>query len=120
MQANDRVFLDESARRVFWCVRDLSRWRELFGTGAPAWCWERVEAIALELDDAGRREPPPAAALEGMLTAVEDEISNAVAELAASGDVPIPYSVVPLEPLPAPRALRPALSVLRGGARANG
>lgn len=103
-----RLFLDEARRRVLALLEDLHWFGTQHGRRPPPWCWERLAAIADQVgaDDA------PSSVLEDTITTVEKEIHNALAELDL--DRPIAYTVV-AEPLPAPRPLRPFLTVLRGG-----
>lgn len=102
-----RLFLDEARRRVLSLLEDLRWFGQRHGRRPPAWCWERVAALA----DLVGNDDVPSSVLADTLAAVEAEQRNALAELDI--DRPIAYSVV--EPLPAPKRLRPVLTVLRGG-----
>lgn len=102
-----RLFLDEARRRVVALLEDLHWFGRCHGQRPPPWCWERLAAMA----DMVGADDSPSAVLADTLAAVEAEIRNALVELDV--DRPIAYAVV--EPLPAPKPLRPILTVLRGG-----
>lgn len=111
-----RIFLDEARRRVLSLLQDLHDWTQRHLRPPPPWTFERVAALADQVVANDVTTSELADTLEG----VESEISNALVELAAvlEVDQPIPFNVTrpsPLEPLPAPRALRPFLLVIRGG-----
>lgn len=102
-----RLFLDETRRRVVALLEELYFFGRRHGQHPPAWCWERVAAVA----DLVGADDVPSSVLSDTLGAIEGEIRNALAEL----DVDRPISYVVVEPLPAPRPLRPILTLLRGG-----
>jgi hypothetical protein len=102
-----RLFLDEARRRVLSLLEDLHWFGQQHGQESPPWCVERLTAIAHQIQS----DDVPSAVLADTIAAVELEIRNALVELDA--DRPIAYVVV--EPLPAPKSLRPVLTVLRGG-----
>ena len=116
--AGRRVFLEEARRRVLALLEDLHWFTQRHQRRPPAWTFERLAALADQVggDDATTGD------LAESIGVVESEIRNALAEMSALLDVdrPIPYVVTqstttPMEPIPAPRPLRPFLTVLRGG-----
>lgn len=111
-----RLFLEESRRRVLALLEDLHWFARQHNRRPPGWTFERLAALAEQVaaDDATTAD------LSDSLGAVEAEIRNALAEFSTmlTIDEPIPYVVTeatPQEPIPAPKPLRPFLTVLRGG-----
>jgi hypothetical protein len=114
-----RFFIEESRRRVLSLLEDLHWFTKQHNRQPPGWTFERLAALAEQVgaDDATTAD------LSDCLGAVEDEIRSALSEFSAllAVDEPIPYVVTqgpttPQEPMPAPKPLRPFLTVLRGGA----
>lgn len=105
-----RLFQDESRRRVLALLEELHWFGRHHRRRPPSWCWERVAALAEQVSS----DDVPSGAMADAIALVETEIRDALAELELDDvDRPIPFVVV--EPLPAPRPLRPFLKVLRGG-----
>ena len=111
-----RFFTEEARRRVLSLLEDLHWFARRYNRQPPGWTFERCAALAEQVssDNATTGE------LSDSLGAVEEEIRNALDEFSIDIDAPIPFSVTqppatPAEPIPAPRLLRPFLTVLRGG-----
>ena len=107
-----RFFIEESRRRVLALLDELRWFTERYRRRPPAWTYERIAALAGQVgaDDA------TTGALSDSIDEVEIEIRRALLEMAALLDIdtPIPFTVTQ-EPIPAPKPLRPFLTVLRGG-----